>query len=526
MRPTLVRLATAAALIVFGLVLGATVQPVQALPSFARQTGQPCGACHVDFPQLTPFGRRFKLGGYTLGGGDFEPLVSGIATKDSSAPAAKKAYTFGALVGSDKSQDSAEDKNSLASFLGSTNPASGGNSALAADSSKSTNWVPPIAVMAQIGFTRTRKDMAPSDIPQGFAPNNNLALQEASVFYAGRITENLGAFVQLTGDGVSKRFAWDNVDIRYARTINIGDMNAIVGITVNNNPTVQDPWNTTPAWSFPFISSAIAPTPAATTLIEESFGQLVAGVGGYAWINDIFYAELTGYKTLPPKTLSRFGVDVGCTTDPNCSSPISVFDRVAPYWRVAVEPTWGQHSFQIGTFGMTANVVPQQMFGFGTDQYTDFGFDSQYQYHGDDYYVTLRSSLIYEKQKLDASRALGFADNSTNRLRSFRASASFVYGNDYRLAFTGSRFSVDGSRDATLYSFSANGLPNSSGWIAEVAYIPYGMNKSPLWPWWNARFGIQYTAYDKFNGASADYDGTGRNARDNNTLLLYAWVAM
>src|SRR6202045_2529971 len=45
--------------------------PAQALPSFARQTGQPCGTCHTDFPALTPFGRRFKLLGYTVGGGEF-----------------------------------------------------------------------------------------------------------------------------------------------------------------------------------------------------------------------------------------------------------------------------------------------------------------------------------------------------------------------------------------------------------------------------------------------------------------------
>src|SRR3974390_2643000 len=45
--------------------------PAQALPSFARQPGQPCGPCHTDFPALTPFGRRFKLLGYTTGGGPF-----------------------------------------------------------------------------------------------------------------------------------------------------------------------------------------------------------------------------------------------------------------------------------------------------------------------------------------------------------------------------------------------------------------------------------------------------------------------
>ena len=45
--------------------------PAKALPSYARQTGQPCAACHTAFPELTPFGRRFKIGGYTLGGGDW-----------------------------------------------------------------------------------------------------------------------------------------------------------------------------------------------------------------------------------------------------------------------------------------------------------------------------------------------------------------------------------------------------------------------------------------------------------------------
>lgn len=43
-----------------------------ALPSFAAQTGQPCATCHVGGfgPQLTPFGRAFKIGGYTQTGGD------------------------------------------------------------------------------------------------------------------------------------------------------------------------------------------------------------------------------------------------------------------------------------------------------------------------------------------------------------------------------------------------------------------------------------------------------------------------
>ena len=50
-------------------------EPAQALPSFARQTGQPCGTCHTDYPGLTPFGRLFKLNGYTTGGGRFRTTI-------------------------------------------------------------------------------------------------------------------------------------------------------------------------------------------------------------------------------------------------------------------------------------------------------------------------------------------------------------------------------------------------------------------------------------------------------------------
>src|SRR5438552_196404 len=38
-----------------------------AVPSFARQSGQECPACHVSWPELTPYGRFFKATGYTIG---------------------------------------------------------------------------------------------------------------------------------------------------------------------------------------------------------------------------------------------------------------------------------------------------------------------------------------------------------------------------------------------------------------------------------------------------------------------------
>jgi len=57
-----------------------------------------------------------------------------------------------------------------------------------------------------------------------------------------------------------------------------------------------------------------------------------------------------------------------------------------------------------------------------------------------------------------------------------------------------------------------NGDPRSSGYIASVSY----------WPWQNLQLGAQYTGYTRFNGASTNYDGAGRNASDNNTFYLVA----
>jgi hypothetical protein len=56
----------AAALSLFA---GALAAPqAKAIPAFAAQTGEPCAACHIGFPQLTAYGRLFKLQGYVAGG--------------------------------------------------------------------------------------------------------------------------------------------------------------------------------------------------------------------------------------------------------------------------------------------------------------------------------------------------------------------------------------------------------------------------------------------------------------------------
>src|SRR6202035_2884325 len=200
--------------------------PAQALPSFARQTGQPCGTCHTDFPALTPYGRRFKLLGYTVGGGMFRTTPFPSFADNARAQAAR-----------------------MGMYLKAANSAAG--------ASDDKDYVPPVAMMAIIGYTHTQAPLAPPTDP--WKPDDNIVISPSSGFWGGAITDNIGAFAQVTynapgaggfGDPFGHTWTWDNTDVRYARELSIGGTGVILGITANNNPTVQDVWNTTPAWSF------------------------------------------------------------------------------------------------------------------------------------------------------------------------------------------------------------------------------------------------------------------------------------
>ena len=63
------RRAASSALILALVLFGGATERAEAIPAFARQTGQTCSTCHTAFLQLTPFGRRFKLNGYISRGG-------------------------------------------------------------------------------------------------------------------------------------------------------------------------------------------------------------------------------------------------------------------------------------------------------------------------------------------------------------------------------------------------------------------------------------------------------------------------
>jgi len=438
-------------------------KPASAVPSFARQTGQPCATCHNgDFPQLTAFGRQFKLNGYTAGG---------TRCGDNGAADAKPQI--------------------------------------------------PLAVMVVSTYTHTQKDLPDlpanrKDQPNGLKTNNNVMVQDSSLFYGGQIYCKLGAFVQATYDRPDEAFALDNADIRYADKTKIAGVDLIYGLTANNNPSVEDPWNTTPAWRLPADpSSAFAPDIAAP-LIDGGLGQIAAGGGAYIFADNMFYAAVSGYKTPDNRTLQALGEGL----------PDYVIDGVAPYWRLALEKTWDAYSLMVGTFGMHVDNLPDPAVT-STDKYTDVGWDAQFQYTSDVNFFTARFSYIYEWQKLDATFNNGDSDNLKNHLAELNVSATYSYDATYTLTL--GYFNIRGSTDATLYADTSNvGSPNTSGEVIDLGFSPWSHGGPSFWPWLNTRIGVNFTHYNEINGASFDYvpgASPPRNAKDENTVLLYSWTA-
>jgi hypothetical protein len=195
-----------------------------AVPSYSRQTGLACSSCHYTPPELTPFGRKFKLEGYTL---TAKPEVS----------------------------EDKKDHNSSLHLLEAF----------------------PLSIVFDTSFTSTKS-------PQATTQNGNFEFpQAASLFLAGAWGDHVGSFVQVTYDSQADHFSWDNTVIRAAaNTGHLFGKQLTYGLTLNNNPTVEDLWNSTPAWGSPSSRPTSLLRRPAGALINGGLTQDVAGIGGYA----------------------------------------------------------------------------------------------------------------------------------------------------------------------------------------------------------------------------------------------------
>jgi len=423
-----------------------TPRSVQAVPSYARQTGLPCSGCHYTPPELNPAGRKFKLLGYV----DKDKEKKGITDNSSKRHAGLDI---------------------LASL--------------------------PLSVALETSFTALKT-------PEPGTQNGNFEFpQDVSLFLAGAWTSHVGSFLQITYDTQADHFSSDNTDIRFANKRDLAGKDLVYGLDFNNNPTVEDLWNSTPAWGYPWIASDFAPTPTATPIINGPLAQDVAGFGGYAMWDDHLYADGTIY------TSEHVGV---AQPNPGTGLPRNV-RGVAPYWRVAWQELTPQTQYEIGAYGMHMDSTPGAIVGL-KDVYTDWAADFQIDrtvFRKD--VLSLRGTYIRENSDLAASYAAMAAVQPNHHLNTAMVDAEYHFGN--RLSGTFGWFDTGGTVDPLFYAQSpvtgsANGDPRGAGYIANFS----------VWPMQNLQLGLQYTGYTRFNGAAIDYDGAGRSASGNNTVYL------
>jgi hypothetical protein len=451
------------AVVVGVLVVVLSAPEARAVPSFARQTGMACDACHTGgfYPELNNFGRMFKMNGYLWSAHEEKPYES----------------------------------------------------------------MPPVAAAQSWSYTHTgegqpgltRRNARQPALGWATDGNNSFSYpQQANFFLAGRYYGPLGGFLMGTYSGVDDAWAFDNVDIRLTDVRSFGDHTLVYGATLNNGPSVQDVWNTLPGWN-QLIGSETAPGPAASPSMANLIGQ-VAGVGAYGFWDGFLYGEVTPY-------LSGNSGPFAFLTTGNEKDMIT--DGVSPYWRVALYKNQGPHSFSIGHVGLYDEAHQTGASG-PSNKFLDVGGDLQYQWNSKPHFVVFRTSFIWENQDLPAARAAGDVSHAHDDVQTLQLWASYYYYD--MIGMTLSFFDVMGRRDPVLYApaeleGSRTGRPDTVGGFVQLNLLPFSRWFQQAWPALPmTQLAVQYTFYGEFNGASSNYDGSGRNASDNNTLYLLLWT--
>jgi hypothetical protein len=424
---------------------GFTVWRAYAVPSFARQTGLSCNVCHSNPPELTAFGRNFKLKGYVL---------TDMTARDK--------------VGNSRDL-------LLSKYI-------------------------PLSAMILISDTAYQAD-------QPSTQNNSAGFpQQLSIFLAGAFASHFGGLAQFTYTHQNDHFGMDNTDLRYADQRKLAGKDWWYGITLNNNPTVEDVWNSTPAWGFPWISTSSGVSPIAAPVINGALAQDVAGVGGYSLWDNHLYTDVTLYRS----------EHAGGPLPVNGTNFQYNISGVAPYWRAGWQQTFGNNYLEVGTFGIDLNSYPNAISG-PENRYVDPSFDFQYERPFGANLLDAHGRYTHEISNLSADFAAGAATKKSNYLNAWELDSTYHWTNKY--SATGSLFSTTGNSDPLLYAPAAltgsnNGNPDTAGYVAQAGY----------WPVQNIDISVAYTGYVKFNGAGTNYDGAHRNASDNNTVYMALWL--
>ncbi len=217
--------------------LALTPQVSQAVPSFARQTGLPCSSCHSIFPELTAFGRDFKMNGYTMTG------LKQIEQKSAGEMGGVK-----------------------------------------------INEIPPLSAMLQVSPTHTSKTATDHRTITSI-------FRTSSVFSLPARSRRTWAHSSNSPmDQESRHFGLDNTDIRYANHTQIGGADTIYGLTLEQQPDRRGRLEQHSGLGFPVVRRRLS----AGTGVRCTDQRLVDnGVAGCRWLYLLEQPPLCRSQSLP-----------------------------------------------------------------------------------------------------------------------------------------------------------------------------------------------------------------------------------
>ncbi len=419
----------------------------QALPSFARQTGTECAACHVGGvgPHLTPHGIRFKLSGYTDG-----------------------------------------DKASV-----------------------------PLSAQLRVSHNDT-------ELPSDKSTNR---LDEASLYLAGRLAPKLGAYIKVMhsndpfNTGEARHTELHNVDVRFADSTRWQDKDLGWGLSLNNNPGVQDPLDANQAWGFPALGTtgSLFNNTTAPTVARRVLGLTANALWDQHW-----YLEAGGYRSLSRSAQDSLGHDP--QADPGR------FSGLAPYWRLAYLQDLKTQFIGFGLYGMNAKrqlavLSPQPRTTERTgpdDSLSDIGVDAMYEYLGNrDHVIQLRANLVRERRRYGSTPVnpfTGLTAPARATVRESTLSGTYVFRQTYGLTAAVMR-----SSSADPVRYYPFGRTDTKARYVELFWTPLGKEDSWGAPWANVRVAAVWTRFDRFNGGSVNVFGPySPNAADLNSFQIYA----
>ena len=388
------------------------IPSAHAVPSMARQTGYECAKCHAGFPELTNFGRQFKLGGYTASSEkwDEKPLLERL----------------------------------------------------------------PISGALQVTRTSTSDTTAGGTMPTDFPHDRKVIAQTVALYYGGKITDNSGALIQYNYDGIEQKWGMEMFDARYANSMSMGDKEFVYGVTLNNSPTVSDIYNTTPAWGFPHTGTAAKQMPAAS-VIDMTLASKVAGVGVYGWWNDMLYVELANYRSARTGAFRFVGWGqrwndeelAGSVVDGNApywrlalqqqwgphTLEVGTYGMTTKIFQDINDTSLGSNRFRDVAYDAHYHYL-----------------------NGDHSASIGTTWINEKQDWNGAVVANGLVSNSSDTLKTWRVDSHYYYQRKWGggLQYFRTTGSTDDLRYNTGDALmgSSNGSPNSKGWIYELNYFP------------------------------------------------------